>query len=76
MVERIMSHRPNIFRIIESGDTARFIEVVDEAFKAAAREASFRAHALGIKVADGRAEEERRGRPVAMSTPSKSNSPR
>ena len=54
----------SIFDVIASGDTARIIRVVDEAFKAAAREASFRAHALGIDVSDGRVEEDRRGRSV------------
>ena len=59
-----MVRRPHIFEVIERGDAEEFIRIVDEAFKAAAREASFRAHALGIEVADGRAEEERTGRPV------------
>ena len=59
-----MAKRPHIFEVIERGDAEEFIRIVDEAFKTAAREASFRAHALGTQVADGRAEEERKGRPV------------
>lgn len=59
-----MAEQPNIFQLIESGDFDRFLEVVDKAFKAAAREASMHAHSLGIQVADGRAEEDRRPRPV------------
>lgn len=64
-----MAKRPHIFEVIERGDTQEFIRIVDEAFKAAAREASFRAHALGLEVADGRAEEERKGRPVRPVAP-------
>lgn len=59
-----MGRQPNILEVIESGDFDLFIEVVDKAFKEAAREASARAHALGIDVADGRAAEERRRKPV------------
>lgn len=44
----------NIFEAIETGDITAVIAVVDPAFKEAAREASERAHAKGIKVADGR----------------------
>jgi hypothetical protein len=62
-----MPERPNIFEVIRSGDAELFIKVVDEAFKEAAREASWRSHALGINVADGRAEEERRPKPVDLS---------
>lgn len=64
-----MARRPHIFEVIERGDADEFIRIVDAAFKAAAREASFRAHALGIEVADGRAVEERKGRPVKPATP-------
>lgn len=59
-----MERVPNIFEIMQSGDKELFIKVVDEAFKAAAREASCRSHALGLEVADGRVEEERLGQPV------------
>ena len=64
-----MAQRPHIFEAIQRGDTEEIIRIVDEAFKAAAREASFRAHALGIEVADGRAQEERRGRSVKPAGP-------
>jgi hypothetical protein len=37
-----MERYPNIFKVIESRDFDLFIEVVDEAFKKAAREASAR----------------------------------
>lgn len=57
-------NRPDIFKVIESGDKAQIIEIIDDAFKAAAREASFRAHALGISVADGRVDAERRRKVV------------
>jgi hypothetical protein len=50
--------------MIATKDRRRLIETVDQAFKSAAREASFRAHRKGIKVADGRAEEDRRPKPV------------
>jgi hypothetical protein len=59
-----LSKPENIFEIIAKRDAQAFIEVVDEAFKSAAREASLRAHQKGIKVADGRAEEDRRPKPV------------
>ena len=55
----LMDRRPPIFEAIERRDTNQIIEIVDRAFKQAAREASFRAHAAGIEVTDGRAEEER-----------------
>lgn len=59
-----MTVRPNIFEVIESGDIDLFIEVVDSAVKQATREASARSHALGLEVADGRAAEDRRRKPV------------
>ena len=45
----------NIFEAIATGDVTRVIAIVDPAFKKAAREASERAHAKGIPVSDGRA---------------------
>lgn len=59
-----MDRRHTIFDAIESRDAARFIEILDKAFKQATREASFRSHALGLNVADGRAEEDRQPKPV------------
>lgn len=59
-----MAKQPNIFDVIESGDFDRFLAMVDEAFKTAAREASMHSHALGLEVADGHAEEDRRRKPV------------
>lgn len=59
-----MMSRPNILGVIESGDFDLFIEVLDSAFKEATREASARSHALGLEVADGRAAEDRRRKPV------------
>ena len=44
----------NIFEAIETGDITAVIAVVDPALKEAAREASERAHAKGLEVADGR----------------------
>lgn len=49
----------NVFKAIATGDVTQVIAVVDPAFKKAAREASERAHAKGIPVADGRANEGR-----------------
>jgi hypothetical protein len=62
-----MLDRPNIFHVIASRDLELFIKIVDEAFKEAAREASCRSHAMGLKVADGRVDEERRPKPVTSS---------
>ena len=59
-----MRNHRSLLDIIEAKDRRAFIEVIDEAFKAAARAASSRSHALGLDVADGRVEEERRGTPV------------
>ncbi len=42
----------NIFEVIASRDRQKMIEVVDAAFKSAARKASARAHAKYIEVAD------------------------
>jgi hypothetical protein len=55
---------PNIFELIEKREFETFVEVVDKAFKEAAREASKRAHAMGLEVADGRAAEDRRRKPI------------
>jgi hypothetical protein len=63
-----MERYPNIFEVIESGDFDLLIEVIDEAFKEAAREASARSHALGLEVADGRAAEDRRRKPITPLT--------
>lgn len=59
-----MAEQPNLFKLIETGDFERFLEVLDDAFKTAAHEASVRSHAMGLEVADPRAEEERRRKPV------------
>jgi hypothetical protein len=53
-----MDRKQNIFDIIRAGDSQRFIEVVDRAFKEAAREASARSHVLGLPVAHGRVDED------------------
>lgn len=62
-----MPARPNILEVIESGDIDLFIELIDDAFKEATREASLRSHAMGLEVADGRAAEDRRRKPVKVS---------
>jgi hypothetical protein len=48
----------DIFDVVTTMDAARIIEAVDPVFKAAAQEASARAHALGSEVADERADED------------------
>lgn len=48
----------DIFDLVTTKDAARIMEAVDPVFKAAAQEASARAHALGSDVADERADED------------------
>ena len=55
----------NIFEAVATRDARTIIAIVDPAFKEAAREASQRAHALGIEVADGRADEEREPKKIS-----------
>lgn len=58
------TRRPNIIETIAKGDPELFLQTLDEGFKAAAREASWHSHSMGLEVVDGRAEEDRQPKPV------------
>jgi hypothetical protein len=49
-----------LFEAIAAGDGPRFLRILDEGFKKAARHSSQESHQLGLKVVDGRAEDRKR----------------
>ena len=55
MVSYGMRGPRNILQAIENGEFERFLDILNEAFRAAARRASDESHALGLDVVDGRA---------------------